>query len=120
MKETYLRTVSYKKWAIITSCILIWLVQNYYERILECKWPKYFNNRTDIELGVPQGSVLRPLLFNVDIIDLFYECDGSNVASYVDDTIPYSSAKDKPSVALELQASATRLFHQFQNKPFKP
>ena len=66
-----------------------------------------FSNRTNIEFGVPQGSVLGPILFNIDMTDLFYECEDSNVASYADDTTPYSCATDIPSVALELQASAS-------------
>ena len=61
-----------------------------------------FSNRTDIEFGVPQGSVLGPVLFNIDMIDLFYECEDANVASYADDTTPYSCATDIPIVALEL------------------
>ena len=44
------------------------------------------------------------------MIDLFYECEDSSVASYADDTAPYSCATDIPSVALELQASGTKLF----------
>ena len=42
------------------------------------------------------------------MIDLFYECEDSSVASYADDTTPYSCATDIPSVALELQAFATK------------
>ena len=49
----------------------------------------------------------------------FYECEHSNVASYADDTTPYSCATDIPSVALELQASATKLFHWFKNNHLK-
>ena len=71
---------------------------------------KNVSDRTDIEFGIPQGSVLRQVLFNIDMIDLFYECEDSIVASYVDETTPYSCATDIPSVALELQASATKLF----------
>ena len=50
------------------------------------------------------------------MIDLFYECEDSSVASYADDTAPYS---DIPSVALELQASATKLFLWFKNNHLK-
>ena len=78
-----------------------------------------FSDRPDIEYGVPQGSILGPILFNINIIDLFYECEDSNVASYADDTTPYSCAIDIPSVALELQASATKLFRWFKNNHLK-
>ena len=51
-----------------------------------------FSDRTDIEFGVPQGSILGPILFNINI----------SVTSYADDTTPYSCATDIPTVALEL------------------
>ena len=53
------------------------------------------------------------------MINLFYESEASNFASYADDTTPYSCATDIPSVALELQACATKLFHWFKNNHFK-
>ena len=62
------------------------------------------------QFGVPQGSVLGPLLLNIDMINLFYECEDSNVASYADDTTPNLYATDIPSLLLEVQASATKLF----------
>ena len=71
------------------------------------------------QFGVPQGSVLGPLLFNIDMINLFYECEDSNVASYADDTTPYSCATDIPILSLEVQASATKLFRWFKNNYFK-
>ena len=66
------------------------------------------------QFGVPQGSVLGPLLFNNDMINLFYECEDSNSASYADDTTLYSCSTDIPSVALEVQVSATKLFRWFK------
>ena len=53
------------------------------------------------------------------MIDLFYECEDSSVASYAYDTTPYSCATDIPSVALELQASPNKLFLWFKNNHLK-
>ena len=53
------------------------------------------------------------------MIDLFYECEDSNVASYADDTTLYLCATDISSVAVELQASPTKLFRWFKNKHLK-
>ena len=44
-----------------------------------------FSKKSSIEHGVPQDSVLGSLLFNIDLIDLFYECEESNIASYAHD-----------------------------------
>ena len=33
--------------------------------------------------GVQQCSILGPVLVNIDLINLFYECEESNIASYV-------------------------------------
>ena len=70
------------------------------------------------QFGVPQGSVSGPVLFNIDMINLFYECEDS-VASYADDTTLYSCATDIPSVALEVKASATKLFRWFKSNQLK-
>ena len=53
------------------------------------------------------------------MIDLFYKCEDSNVASYADDTTPYSCARDIPSVALKLRTSASKLFRWFKNNHLK-
>ena len=53
------------------------------------------------------------------MINLFYEREGSNVASYADDVTPNLCATDIPSLQLEVQASATKLFRWFKNNNLK-
>ena len=49
-----------------------------------------FSSWRDIEYGVPQVSVLDPLLFNIHLCDLFYFLDNFDIASYADDTTLYT------------------------------
>ena len=47
------------------------LIYSYFSnRTQQIKINKNFSDRTDIEFGVPLSSVLGPLLFNTDLIDL--------------------------------------------------
>ena len=72
--------------------------------------------RNEIEYGAPQGSILGPLLFNIDLIDLFFICENDDIASYADDTTPYTCARDAPTVNSELQSTSEKLFHWFEKK----
>ena len=72
------------------------------QRTQRTKINGYFSTRSNIEYGVPKGSILGPLLFNISMIDLFYQCEENDIANYADDTTPYSCGTDIPTVICEL------------------
>ena len=78
-----------------------------------------FSRRSSIEYGIPQRAVLGPLLFNINLTDLFYECENSNIANYADDTTPYACRENISVVISELQSSAFRFFKWFENNHMK-
>ena len=78
-----------------------------------------YSSHTDIKYGVPQCSILDPLLFNIDICDLFfwdYKCD---IVSYPDDNTPYTSERSLNLVLEKLESSTHDLFRWFKENHMK-
>ena len=53
-----------------------------------------FSEWKHLLIGVPHGSVLGPLLFNIYMCDAFLFMSESNVANYEDDTALYACEKN--------------------------
>ena len=72
-------------------------------RIQRCKIENHFSNWREITTGVPQGSILGPLLFNIFINDIFLFVESSNVCNYADDNTLFAFGKTFDEVTRKLQ-----------------
>ena len=61
------------------------------DRTQRTKVGSFYNMWKLIKLGVPQGSIIGSLLFNIFLNDIFYFVSDVDIANYADDNTPYAT-----------------------------
>ena len=63
--------------------------------------------------------ILRPLLFNIYLSDLFISCNDSNIINYADDNSPFSCNDNIESVITQITIDSKSLLEWFANNGLK-
>ena len=69
-----------------------------------------YSEWNNIKYGVPQGSILGPLFFNIFLQDLFMFTEHYNMVNYADDNTPYECGGNINQIISTLEGAASKLF----------
>ena len=95
----------------LSSQAILWFQSYLSSRYQRVRINSSLSDFLPVSTGVPQGSILRPLLFSVYVNDLPLSLKKCEVDSYVDDTKKYLSfnVKDKDISITDLQQDLTSI-----------
>ena len=95
-------------------------IQNYLvNRKQRTKINDSYSPWSGILFGVPQGSIMGPLLFNIFLSDLLLIVKDVNIASYVDDNTLYDSCDTIKEIISSLQSSSRKPFQWLSDNQMK-
>ena len=85
------------------------LIQNYLsQRQQRVKVDSSFSEWLEIILGIPQGSILGPILFNVFMNDFLLFIKETDICNFTDDTTLYACGKELDTISFKLKMETNR------------
>ena len=99
----------------LDTCALKLVYSYLINRKQRVKVDSAYSNFQSISKGVPQGSVLGPLLFNIFINDLFFTDLESEICNFADDTTIYACGTSIDAVTIKLKDDLQKLLDWFKN-----
>ena len=84
-------------------------------RVQRVKIGSHRSTAKEIKIGVPQGSVLGPLLFNIFINDLCLINLDSEICNFADDNTLYSCGHDLQEIVTDLENDLSKLLDWFKS-----
>jgi hypothetical protein len=94
---------------------LLWMTDYLFERTQIVELQGVNSKETSLFTGVPQGSILGPLLFILFLNDLDEALQHSKILKYADDTVIYVAGKDTKLIQKHINADLENIYRYFNS-----